>query len=101
MNHLNRGKEVTITIHGNLRESIGIGAQVEVSAKLGDLEIPVPGFNNNLCKLPILGLGDNQCPVPKGETRLGFQGTIPAAAPNVRQLLLTLPELTVLATLAF
>lgn len=79
-----RGKDVDIIVTGNLSEQVGIGARIEVSARLGELDVPFPFFGNNFCKLPILGLGSNECPVPKGNTRLGFTGTLPAAAPNVR-----------------
>lgn len=83
LNYLNRGKEVTITILGSLRESVGIGAHINLIAKIGELSVPVPNFDMNLCNVPILGVGNNKCPISKGETRLGYRTAIPAIAPTV------------------
>lgn len=78
-----RGSQFDVVVNSTLGEEIGIGARIEASATAEVLDVPVPPSDNNVCLLPILGLGNNECPVSKGKTCLGFRGIVPVVILNV------------------
>ncbi|XP_054154518.1 mite group 2 allergen Lep d 2-like [Oppia nitens] len=73
---LHKGQEITITIEFIANQN-SQKAEIDLVAKVGDIEVPVPGVDKNACNhMP--------CPVKKGDTvTLKYKATIPKNAPTI------------------
>ncbi|CAG2111596.1 unnamed protein product [Medioppia subpectinata] len=73
---LHKGSNITVTVEFVANQDSAT-AELDLIAKIGELELPIPAPDKNACHFM-------KCPLKKGEThKLVYPATIPAAAPTI------------------